>query len=96
MSDSFEKIAIKDDRIGCISSMIKYGVLTGGQSITAQQFNAISATPSSHTFNIAVPSLETVVSREIMWGATLTIAVTASVAAGVTTKPAGEMAVKDL
>ena len=93
MSDSFEKIAIKDDRIGCISSKIKYGVLTGGQSITAQQFNAISATPSSHTFNIAVPSLETVVSREIMWGATLTIAVTASVAAGVTTKPAGEMLV---
>ena len=86
--DSFEKISIKDDRIGAITSKIKYGVLSGAQSITAQQFNAISQTASAHTFNIAVPSLETIISREIMWGATLTIAVMANA-----TKPQGEMAV---
>ena len=87
MSDSFEKIHVKDDRIGCISSKIKYGVLTGGQAITAQSFKAISETPSNQTFNIAVPSLETVISREIMWGSTVTIAITT------TGKPLPEMPV---
>jgi len=87
MSDSFEKIHVKDDRIGCISSKIKYGVLTGGHAITAQSFKAISETPSNQTFNIAVPSLETVISREIMWGSTVTIAITT------TGKPLPEMPV---
>ena len=85
MSDSFEKIHVKDDRIGCISSKIKYGVLTGGQAITAPPLKAISETPSNQTF--AVPSLETVISREIMWGSTVTVAITT------TGKPLPEMPV---
>ena len=84
--DSFEKIHVKDDRLAC-TSKIKYGVLTGAQSVTAQQFKAISASTSACVFNIAVPSLETILSREIMFGATMTIAITT------TGKPAGEMPV---
>ena len=37
----FERVLIKDDRIGCITDKIKYGVLKGGQSVTSQTFNAI-------------------------------------------------------
>ena len=66
-SSDFERILVKDDRIGCITDKIKYGVLTGGQNITSQSFNAISASNSAHVFNIAVPSLETVISREALW-----------------------------
>ena len=84
--DSFEKIHVKDDRLAC-TSRIKYGVLTGAQSVTAQQFKAISASTYACAFNIAVPSLETILSREIMFGATMTIAITT------TGKPGGEMPV---
>ena len=86
MSDSFEKISIKDDRLHC-SSKIKYGVVSGLQSLTSQQFKAISAYTSACVFNVAVPSLETVISREIMFGATMTIAITPN------GKDAGEMPV---
>ena len=86
MSDSFEKIHIKDDRLSC-SSKIKYGVVTGPQSLTSQSFKAISESTSACVFNVAVPSLETIISREILFGSTMTIAVTC------TGKPAGEMPV---
>ena len=66
-SADFERILIKDDRIGCITDQIKYGVLKGGQNVTSQVFNAISKSTSAHVFNIAVPSLETIISREVLW-----------------------------
>ena len=72
-STDFERILVKDDRIGCITDKIKYGVLTGGQNITSQTFNAISFSPSSHVFNIAVPSLETIISREALWTSDVTL-----------------------
>ena len=34
-SSDFERILVKDDRIGCITDKIKYGVLKGGQAITS-------------------------------------------------------------
>ena len=46
MSDSFEKLLIKDDRLHC-TSKIKYGVVTGAQSLTSQSFKGISSSPSS-------------------------------------------------
>ena len=59
MTDSFEKIHVKDDRLSC-TSKIKYGVLSGAQSVTAQQFKAISASTSACVFNVAVPSNDTI------------------------------------
>ena len=64
-STDFERILVKDDRIGCITDQIKYGVLKGGQNITSQTFNAISKSTSAHVFNIAVPSLETIISGSV-------------------------------
>ena len=72
-SSDFERILVKDDRIGCITDKIKYGVLKGGQNVTSQTFNAISKSSSAHVFNIAVPSLETIISREVLWKSSFTL-----------------------
>ena len=71
-SSDFVRILIEDDRIGCITDKIKYGVLKGGQNVTPQTFKAISSSPSAHVFNIAVPSLETIIDREVLWTCDLT------------------------
>jgi len=56
MSETFEKVLIKDDRIGCITPQVKFGVFKGGQNVTAMPFKAISQTTSAHVFNVPVPS----------------------------------------
>ena len=78
MADTFEKILVKDDKIGCLTNKVKYAVNKGGQNITAMPFKAISATTSAHVYNITVPSLETVISREVLWQSTVTLKITAS------------------
>ena len=72
-STDFDRVLIKDDRIGCITDKIKYGVLKGGQNVVGQTFNAISKSTSTHVFNVAVPSLETIISREVLWTCNLTL-----------------------
>ena len=57
MSETFEQILVKDDRLGCITPKVKYQVLKGGQNITCQTNKAISQSPSNHVYNVAVPSL---------------------------------------
>ena len=42
MSETFEKILVKDDRLGCITPKVKYQVFKGGQNITCQAYTAIS------------------------------------------------------
>jgi hypothetical protein len=76
MADTFEKILVKDDKIGCLTNKVKYAVNKGGQNITAMPFKAISATTSAHVYNITVPSLETVISREVLWQSTVTLKIT--------------------
>jgi len=73
MSETYEKVLVKDDRIGCITSKVKYTVFKGGQNITAQPFKAISETTAAHTYNVTVPSLETIISREVLWQSTVTL-----------------------
>mgnify|MGYP001392258924 CR=1 FL=1 len=82
MSDTFTKILVKQDTIGCITSAPKYSVLKGAQNNTSYTYNAISATNSSHVFNIAVPSLETILSREVLWESTLTLQIQANIDTG--------------
>ena len=76
MADTFEKILVKDDKIGCLTNKVKYAVNKGGQNITAMPFKAISATSSAHVYNITVPSLETIISREVLWQSTVTLKIT--------------------
>ena len=76
MSETFEKVLVKDDRLGCITSKVKFQVLKGGQNITCQPFTAISQTNASHVYNVTVPSLETIISREVLWKSTVTLKIT--------------------
>ena len=76
MAETFEKILVKDDRLGCITPTVKFQVLQGGQNITCQPFTAISETRASHVYNVTVPSLETIISREVLWQSTVTLKIT--------------------
>ena len=67
---------VKDDRLGCITSKVKFQVLKGGQNITCQPFKAISETKASHVYNVTVPRFETIISREVLWKSTLTLKIT--------------------
>ena len=62
-----ERILVKDDRIGCITDKINYGVFKGGQNITSQSFNTVSSSTSAHVFNVDVPPLERNKPREALW-----------------------------
>ena len=76
MADTFEKVLVKDDRIGLITDKVKYSVIKGGQNVTSTSFPAVSQNASSHVYNIPVPSLETIISREVLWTSTVTLKIT--------------------
>mgnify|MGYP003347237552 CR=1 FL=1 len=88
MADAIIRTKIVDDVIAT-ENAVQFGVLVGAQSITAQQFKAISATPSSAVFNVVVPSLETIVDRNIQLSATMTLKITHQASDGTTALPAG-------
>ena len=73
MSDTFEQILVKDDRLGCITPKVKFQVFKGGQNITCQPYKAISETTANRVYNVTVPSLETIISREVLWRSTVTL-----------------------
>ena len=79
-SSDFQKVLVKDDRIGNVTDQIKYAVCKGGQSVTSAQFQAISASASNHTFNVQVPSQETLIDRRLVWRCTASIKVTIALA----------------
>ena len=87
MSETFEKILTKDDRICCITSKVKFQVVKGGQNITCQPFKAVSSSATAQVFNVTVPSLETIISREVLWRSTVTLKITG------TNKPGAEFLV---
>ena len=73
MSDTFEKIIVKDDRLGVITPKVQYQVFKGGQNITCQPYKAISETTANRVYNVTVPSLETIISREVLWTTNVTL-----------------------
>lgn len=75
MSQDFVKQLVKDDRLNCTDA-VSYAVHKGGQNMTSAQFNAISQTPSSVTFNIQVPSEQTIIDRRILWQSTVLLKMT--------------------
>ena len=70
MSQDFTKQLVLDDRLNCTDS-VAYAVCKGGQNVTSAQFNAISQTASSVTFNIQVPSEQTIIDRRLLWQSTV-------------------------
>ena len=73
MSETFEKTLMNDDRLGCITPKVKFQVFKGGQNVTCQPYKAISETTAQHTYTVTVPSLETIISREVLWQSTVTL-----------------------
>ena len=72
MSQDFRKILVKDDRLN-VTDAVSYAVHKGGQNVTSATFNAISQTPSSITWNIQVPSEQTLIDRRVIWASTVTL-----------------------
>ena len=83
MSSDFIKVLTKDDRL-LVSDKIAYSVNKGGQNCTSSQFNAISESTSSHTYNIQVPSEQTVIDRRVLWKSTCTLKLTVEAPVGQT------------
>jgi hypothetical protein len=80
-SSDFNKNLVVDSRISNLTSSINYGVYKGASTILTQKYKAVSSSVNAHVFNIAVPSQETCVDRNIMWEAEMVIKIT-QVAAG--------------
>jgi hypothetical protein len=85
MSSDFSTVLVKDDRIGAITSSVKYGVYKSGSNVTTAVYNAISGAdalnPSTVVFSLQVPSESVVVDRRVKFGATLELQVSCPTAA---------------
>lgn len=68
MSNDFKKVLVKDDRL-MVSNSIDYAVFKGGQNVVPSLQPAVSDSNSAITFNIQVPSEQTLVDRRVMWSA---------------------------
>jgi len=75
MSQDFVKVLVKDDRLN-VTDAVSYAVHKGGQNMTSAQFNAISQSASSVTFNIQVPSEQTLIDRRVLWRSTVLLKLT--------------------
>jgi len=71
----FQTEKVLDDRL-MISDKITYGVLKGGENVTSATFAAISQANNQHTYNIQVPSLNTICDRRVLWKSKVTLKVT--------------------
>lgn len=83
MSSDFLKVLVKDDRLN-VTDKIAYAVEKGGQNVTSNQFNAISESTSSHTYNIQVPSEQTIIDRRVIWKSTCVLKLTVNAPVGQT------------
>lgn len=83
MSQDFQTVLVKDDRLANITDELKFAVKKGGQNVTVYPYKAISASNSAITFNIQVPNRTTVIDRRIMLKATVTLNITTPPAANV-------------
>jgi hypothetical protein len=72
MSNDFKKVLLKDDRL-MVTDSVNYAVLKGGQNVVCSTQPAISQSTSALTFNIQVPSEQTVVDRRVMWAQTTSL-----------------------
>ena len=74
MAMDFQKVLVKDDRLD-VADSVKYAVVKGGQNVTQARFNAVSASNSQLTFNIQVPSEQTIIDRRVLLKTTLKLVI---------------------
>lgn len=63
---NFSTVLVKQSEINDITDNVAYAVKTGPSSTTMQQFEAVSKSTSSISFNVQVPSESVVVDREVL------------------------------
>jgi hypothetical protein len=80
MADSFKTFLVKDATIGDITPELDYAVQSGAAQKTFQPFTSTSASNSSISFNIQVPSENVVVSRDVLFQAPLMFTLTTAAA----------------
>ena len=78
MSNDFKKVLVKDDRL-MVSDSVSYAVQKGGQNVVCAPIPALALSNSSLTFNIQVPSEQTVVDRRLVWAQTISVSFVASI-----------------
>jgi hypothetical protein len=78
-SSDFEKVCVQDDILNT-TDKVRYAVFKGAQNITPSQYEAISKSNSSVTWNIQLPSESTVFSRRIMLEVKMKLVMTATFA----------------
>lgn len=76
MSSDFSPYLIKDSRINNISDNVSYGVYSGASQNTYQSFNATTKSPSQMSFNVSIPSENTILDRNVLIQATYKITIT--------------------
>lgn len=80
-SNDFKKVLVKDPRL-MTTDQIAYAVDVGAQNMTPAQYNAVSESTSSHTYNINVPSENTLIDRRCIWKSTVVLKLTGVPALG--------------
>ena len=78
MSQNITPVLVRDDRL-CPTDNISYAVYKSGSSITHQTFRATSQSPSSHVYTVFCPSVNTIISSEVLWESQVTFTITGTV-----------------
>jgi hypothetical protein len=73
MNNLFRPVNILDSRVAHIKTEIPFGVLSGSAQNTFQNFGATSQNTSTITYNVQVPSMSTVIDRNVLQKSTETI-----------------------
>jgi hypothetical protein len=73
-SQDIQLVKVQDDTLN-VTDKVKYAVQKGPAQFTANTYKAISATPSSHVYNVVIPSESTVIDRRVLWKSTCVIRV---------------------
>jgi hypothetical protein len=72
MSNDFRKVLLKDDRL-MVTDSLNYAVIKGGQNVVSQVASAISQSTSNISFNVQVPSEQTIIDRKVYIQSTVTL-----------------------
>ena len=89
MSSDFTPFPVEDARIQHIKDNLPFAVLAGAGQCTYQSFPSNSASTTSIIFNVQVPSMSTVIDREVLLQTKIQFTITA------TNVPAGDPAIID-
>ena len=71
MSQLIKPLSVRDTVLD-ISDSLDFAVFKSGQNITVQRYQANSSSATQHVYAIQVPSVSTVISRNVIWGSDIT------------------------